>query len=159
MDAAISGKDILDGFSINEVCDYVIDDPSYGKIGVVATFMNKQKWESLPEDIQKIFTEVSAGFAEAQGKCWKYEDLTAYDNFESKGGTVIKLDPEVSAELSEKLAPVNMEYIKSLQLPEKDVEEYQKFIADRIQYWSGQVPSDGEVMEWGTTYLKELGEE
>ena len=159
VDAAISGKDILDGFSINEVCDYVIDDPSYGKIGVVATFMNKQKWESLPEDIQKIFTEVSAEFAEAQGKCWKYEDLTAYDNFEIKGGTVIKLAPEVSAELSEKLAPVNMEYIKSLQLPEEDVEEYQKFIAERILYWSGQVPSDEEVMEWGTTYLKKLGEE
>lgn len=159
VDAAISGKDILDGFSINEVCDYVIDDPSYGKIGVVAMFMNQQKWESLPEDIQSIFGEVSAEYAEAQGKCWKYEDLTAYDNFQDKGGTVIKLSPEVSADLTEKLSPVNQEYIQSLGLPGEKVEEYEKFIAERIQHWSAQSPSEEEIMEWGSGYLQDLAKE
>lgn len=159
VDAAISGKDILDGFSINEVCDYVIDDPSYGKIGVVATFMNQQKWDSLPEDLQQIFTEVSAEFAEQQGKCWKYEDLTAYENFEKKGGRVLTLSPEVSAELADRLAPVNQDYIAGLNLPEEKVKEYQAYITERIEYWKGQTPSDSEILEWGSTYLQSLNQE
>lgn len=154
VEGAISGKDILEGFNIGEVVDYAIDDPSYGKIGVIAMFMNSQKWESLPDDIKKIFEEVNGKYAELQGKCWHFEDLTAYKNFEEKGGKVIKFSEDVSTELSKKLETVNAKFIKDLGIPENEVVEYQKYIEERIDYWSSQIPSDEEILKWGSSYFE-----
>lgn len=155
-DGAISGKDALDGFNLNEVVKYALDDPAWGKLGVVAMFMNEGKWNSLPEDIQQVFTEVNEEFAEYQAKTWKYEDMVAYQNFEAKGGEVINFPEGVHKDLVAKLEPANQEYIASLGLSDSDIAAYTDYIAERIEYWNSQAPSDDEITTWANDYLLKL---
>ena len=159
VDSVLSGKDILDGYSIGEVVDYVTEDPSFGRVGVIAMMMNRERWEALPPDIQEVFTEVSEKYAELQGRCWKYEDLVAYRNFEANGGQVISLPEAESALVAEKLNPVFENYAESLGFTKEQIDMYRSFIDERIEYWSGHCPSDEEILEWGDTYLTELKEE
>ena len=160
VDGAISGKDTLEGFGLSEVCKYVIDDPSYGKLGAVVMIMNPAKWSALPEDLQQIMTEVSVEFAEKHAKGWKYDDIVAYNQFEAKGGEIIKLAPEASAEFTEKLQPVNQAYIDGLdKLTDEQVAEYSGYIQERIAYWSAQEPSEEEITSWYDEYLAPLAKE
>lgn len=46
------------GFKLDEVCKYYLDF-GYGSYLVGVVFMNKDKWESLPPDVQKAIEEVN----------------------------------------------------------------------------------------------------
>lgn len=155
-DGAISGKDALDGFNLNEVVNYVLDDPAWGKLGVVAMFMNESKWNSLPEDVQQIFNEVNEEFAEYQARTWEYEDIVAYQNFKANGGEVIKFSDDVHQALVAKLEPANQEYIASLGISDADLETYTNYINERIEYWNDKTPTEEEITTWANDYLLKL---
>lgn len=156
-DAAISGVDTLTGFNLGEVVKYVYRDPSYGKIAVVATCMNETKWNSLPEDIQKIFEEVSDDFAQKQGYCWIYEDEVALKKFESEqNGQVVRFDEAIQAELQAVLQPVNDAFIANSGLNANITDSYRTFLTERIAYYNANQPKISEVMSWGESYLVNL---
>lgn len=50
-------------FNLHEVTPY-FHDVGLGSSGVVVTAMNLDTWESLPEDIQQVFTDVSAEYTQ-----------------------------------------------------------------------------------------------
>jgi TRAP-type C4-dicarboxylate transport system substrate-binding protein len=41
--------------------------------------MNKAQWDSLPPDIQKVFTDVSEEWIETHAKIWTHYDKSAMD--------------------------------------------------------------------------------
>lgn len=45
--------------------------------------MNKKKWESLPNDVKKVFTELSKVYAERHPYVWMYYDKIWMEYFKS----------------------------------------------------------------------------
>lgn len=89
------------GLGLHEICKYLIFPGVHQTSGPFETLVNKDKWNELPDDLKAI---VKAALKEAALKSmtdWAMEDAAAVEFFKSKGVQVIKLDPEVVAEIKQ----------------------------------------------------------
>ena len=113
--------------------------------------MNKNKWNSLPKDIQQIIEKINEEYIEKQGKLWDELDKEALDFFTQKKGKVITLSKEEDARWQKLLQPILEEYVKNMKakgLPgeEKPAYEYDtdsrltKGAATSYQYGGGNNP-------------------
>ncbi len=68
--------------------------------------MNKNKWNALPPDLQKIVTEVAYETRMKQGALWNEMDMEARDLFKSGGGQVIPLSDAEAARWIKAVEPV-----------------------------------------------------
>lgn len=75
VDATFAGVSDLVTFKLVEVAKYCTLYPPAGYVTAFANIMNKAKWDSLPPDIQKVFTEVSEMWSEYSGKAWNKSDV------------------------------------------------------------------------------------
>ena len=74
VDATFCPIETLKGWKQGEVIDYVTDSSAIGYTTAMFVVMNKKKWESLPEDIRKIITEVNAEWVVKHGEAWDQAD-------------------------------------------------------------------------------------
>ncbi len=124
-----------------EVVKYVT---STWRLGTGITFyfvMNKSKWDALPPDIQKIFTQVAVETKDKQGALWNQMDIEGVDLFKSKGGQVLPLTDAEASRWKKAVEPVVTDYKKSMAskgYKEADVDGWLKYIAERIEYWKKQ---------------------
>jgi TRAP-type C4-dicarboxylate transport system substrate-binding protein len=111
--------------------------------------MNKKKWDSLPPDIQKIFTELSANFPDYHGYVWEYYDKIGLEYFQSlPGRELIQIPLDQRAEWEAAVAPVIEKYIKdktAMGLPAKEILAY---FNERIKYWTAKKPSIEVSVKW-----------
>ena len=121
-----------------EVTKYVTAD---WQLGTGITFywvMNKSKWNALPPDLQKVFSEVASEAREKQAVLWDQMDIEGMDLFKSKGGQVITLSDAEAAKWIKAVEPVIADYKKSMVAKgykEAEVDGWIKYIKDRIGYW------------------------
>lgn len=85
VDGAGSSPNMLLGYKFAEVTKYTVTSPSSGYTTGFFVVMNIDKWKKLPEDIQKIFTEVSSEFVEHTGKCWNGMEDEGYNWAKQRG--------------------------------------------------------------------------
>lgn len=82
VDGNFAVPEVLKGWNVAEVVKYVTVTPiSTSSCQFVA--MNKKKWESLPNDVKKVFTELSRVYAERQAYVWMYYDKIGMEYFKS----------------------------------------------------------------------------
>lgn len=111
------------------------------QLGTGITFyfvMNKGKWNGLPQDIQKIFTEVAIEAREKQAALWDQMDIEGRDLFTSQGGQVIPLSDAEVSKWTKAVEPVIGDYKKNMVAKghkEADVDGWLKYIRERIEYW------------------------
>ena len=97
--------------------------------GAFALFMNKQVWDSLPPDIQKIFDEESGDKASqliGKGGCDDHKEKLK-DDIRKAGGQFYQLDAAEFAKWQEKAKPVWDQWAADLEakgLPAKAALEY-----------------------------------
>ena len=114
------------------------------QLGTVITFywvMNKKKWDSLPPDLQKIVTEIAIETKDRQGALWNQMDIEARDLFKSGGGQVIALADSEATRWIKAVEPIIGVYKKSMVSKghkEADIDNWLKYIAERIEYWKKQ---------------------
>jgi TRAP-type C4-dicarboxylate transport system substrate-binding protein len=119
------------------------------RLGTGITFyfvMNKSKWDALPPDIQKIFTQVAAETKDKQGALWNQMDIEGVDVFKSQGGQIIPLADAEVAKWKKAVEPVVVDYKKNMVskgTKETDVDGWLKYIGDRIEYWKKQQKDKG----------------
>jgi TRAP-type C4-dicarboxylate transport system substrate-binding protein len=69
--------------------------------------MNKNKWDSLPADIQEVFNECSgAAGADIAGTAWKNADIKGLDIAKEKGQNIINLSEAEEARWEELCRPI-----------------------------------------------------
>jgi len=111
--------------------------------------MNKKKFNSLPSDIQKIFNEVSAEFADYHGYVWNYYDKQGLDYFQSlPGRELIEIPNAQKAEWENAVQSVRENYIKdkaAMGLPAKEILNY---FDERIRYWDARKPDISTSINW-----------
>lgn len=94
-----------------EVVKYTTECYSIGYTTAFFIVMNKDKWNSLPDDVKKVFEEVSAKYEEAYGELWDEIDDEARKYILSRGNEIIPLSAEEGARWRKAIEPVINDYI------------------------------------------------
>ena len=111
VDATFCPVETLKGWKQGEVIDYVVDTKSIGYTTTMFAVMNKDKWDSLPEDLQKIVTEVSDEWIVKQGEAWDQADAAGDEFVKELGKTFISLSDSDNSKLVEAMAPIYSDYV------------------------------------------------
>lgn len=149
VDGSIQPAEVLRSFRQVEVVKYVtgLGDAAYAT--VMFFVMNKDKWDSLPSDIQTIFTQVNEEFQERPGHIWDYMHKAAIDEFVTfPGREVIELSPEESARWSAAVKPLIDDYIAAREAKGLPAREYHEYALERVKYWSERAPTLEESVAW-----------
>ena len=123
IDGVALPSEILVSRRLGEVTKYVTDiDLGHDAFFVV---MNENSWKGLPDDVKKVFEELSGEWAvEFTGKAWDKFDQEAEVKNKASGIEYLQLDAAEKARWKALLAPVKDEYAAELEakgLPGKKV--------------------------------------
>lgn len=100
--------------------------------------INKDKWNSLPPDIQKIFTDVAFEIMNKQAALWNEMDIEGIDLFKSGGGQIFTLTDTEAARWVKAIEPVIAAYKKDMVSKghkATDVDKWISYIRERIDFW------------------------
>ena len=76
--------------------------------------MIKQKWDSIPADLQKIITKINQEWIPKHGEAWDKSDKIGLEYFKSLGHEVIELSDAESKRWEKTITPVLDEYIEKM---------------------------------------------
>ncbi|MCX5815643.1 MAG: TRAP transporter substrate-binding protein [Proteobacteria bacterium] len=127
-DGLMCGYEALKGWKLGEVIKYTTEN--YGS-AYTATFivaMNKDKWNSIPPNLQKIIEQINLEYIEKQGKLWDTMDSEGMEYSHKRGNKSIKLSAEENARWAAKAQPLFDEYVKKSKEKNLPGEEALKFI-------------------------------
>jgi TRAP-type transport system periplasmic protein len=151
-------RQVLDGVTVDlstlkywkfaEVIKYVTATWRLGTGYDFYFVMNKDKWNSLPPDIQKIFTEVAFETKDKQAALWNEMDLEGRDLFIKGGGQIITLSDAEVKNWIKAVEPVISAFKKDMVskgYKEAEVVSWITYIKERIEYWKKEEKRRGIV--------------
>jgi TRAP-type C4-dicarboxylate transport system substrate-binding protein len=141
VEGAFLPLETLKGFKTGEVIRYSTAAWKVGGAHCFYVIMNKDKWKSLPPDVQKTITEFSREFIERWAVEWNRIDIEGKDFFLKQGGKIIPLNDEENAKWVAAAQPV-IEGFKADLISKgyeaKEIDGWLGFVKERIEYWKGQ---------------------
>jgi TRAP-type C4-dicarboxylate transport system substrate-binding protein len=113
-DGVLLPIETLKGWKFGEVCKYTYENwgNSYANGFFVA--MNKEKWNSLPKDIQQIIDKLNEEWFEKQAKLWSAIDDEGREFAIKTGHKIVKAPPEEEAAMRERMKPLLDAYVASM---------------------------------------------
>jgi len=141
VDGAYLTMETYKGFKTGELFKYNTESWKVGSVYTFYIIMNKQKWNKLPADVQKIFTDVSQEFVEKYALMFNNIDIEGRDFFFKEGGQTISLSDAESARWVKAVQPVIAEFKKDMTskgFKPAEVDGWLKYINERIDYWKAQ---------------------
>ncbi|MFZ1989325.1 MAG: C4-dicarboxylate ABC transporter substrate-binding protein, partial [Alphaproteobacteria bacterium] len=95
--------------------------------------MNKQKWESLPKDIQTIIDKLDEEWIEIAAKGWdEWEDVKTATLLK-KGNKLTQLSKEENARWAERVKPIIDQYLATTKEKGLPGEEVLQFCVDYLK--------------------------
>jgi TRAP-type C4-dicarboxylate transport system substrate-binding protein len=119
VDATLCPLETLKGWKQGEVITHVTDSSAVGYTTVMFVTMNKQSWDRLPADVQRVFTEVSQEWIAQHGSAWDQADQDARAYLADLKREIITLSAEEQARWRAAVNPVLDGYVR--QAKEKNV--------------------------------------
>lgn len=149
VDGSLTPPEVLKGWNQAEVVKYVTGCYDVGYTANMFVVMNKDKWNSLPDDIKEIFTEVSAEWIEKHGKVWTYYDKVGIEYFLTfDGRELIELSDEEMARWVQATMPLIDEYIEEKTAMGLPAAEYENYLLERTKYWAERTPTEESCVDW-----------
>lgn len=130
VDGTFAPMETMKGWKQGEVVKSTTDCKNIGYTTAMFVVMNKAKWDSLPEDVKKVFTDVSAEYVAIQGKVWDDADAEGLTFVGSLGNTMVSLPEAEAAKWKAAVKPVIDDYVKAAK--EKGLEG-DKFVASLVE--------------------------
>lgn len=129
------GWEGISSFKLQEVTDYFLDADFY--VGAFWLVMNKQKWESLPPDIQEVFND-ACGMAGSElfGKAWDLGEQNGIDAAKDKGAEIVTLSADEAKKWQELAQPIQDKWASNLEakgIPGKAILEKMKSIIAKYE--------------------------
>jgi TRAP-type transport system periplasmic protein len=123
-DGTLLPIETLKGFKFGEVCKhtYINHGNAYGNGFFVA--MNKEKWNSLPKDIQQIIDKLNEEWFEKQANMWTWVDEDGFEFAKKTGQKLVYANQAEETKMRERMKPVLDAYVKSMKekgLPGEEV--------------------------------------
>ncbi len=133
-DGVLLNNDVLKSLRYGDFCKCTVLNSGVGYTVSFFVTMNKEKWNSLPPDIQKIFEQVSEEYAQKMGKAWDDADREAEDFVRQKGEhKFVQASKEDVAKAREKMKPLLNEYVQNMKAKNLPGEEALKFCQDWLR--------------------------
>ncbi len=141
IDATVFPGEAIATYKLYEVTKHVTMSNLYVQWFFVA--MNKEKYNSLPKDLQKVIDECSGVVGtDIVGKAWNAADKVGFEMGKQKGVTLIYLSPEEQKRWENKVAPITDNWIKAMEAKgypakkfvdaaKKSIQKYNKELADK----------------------------
>lgn len=146
IDGAFNPMNTLKDWKLGEIVKYATTPWKVGSMYTFYVVMNKEKWNSLPEDIKKVFNEVSAEWEERTALSWNQIEINGADFLNKHGGQIISLSDQEMGRWRKALEPLIATAAKDLVskgYKKSDVDTYLTFIKERIDYWKGKEKEKG----------------
>ncbi len=150
VNGSFTPRETLKGWNHAEVTKYVTNCYQLGYTTDMYVVINKDKWNSMPKDIQNIFADVSEEWIEKHGKVWDYYDKAGIDYFLSLGNgrEVIEVDEDEMSRWLAAVSPLVQSHVDTLNTSGLSGDEYEQYLLDRVEYWSDKSPSMEESVAW-----------
>lgn len=113
VDATFCPIETLKGWKQGEVIDYVVDTSCIGYTTSMFVVMNKAKWNSIPENLQKIITELNEEYVVKHGEAWDKADAEGRQFVEGLNKTFISLSDDEKPRWVESVQGLFEEYAKT----------------------------------------------
>ena len=132
VDGTLNPFEALQGFKFGEVVKFSTE--SYGSANSTGFYivMNKDKWNSLPPDIQKIIEKINEEWIEKTGRLWDEIDTAGRDFTLKLGNKIISLSKEENERWGKAVRPMLDEYVNNMKAKGLPGEEALKFCLDRL---------------------------
>jgi TRAP-type C4-dicarboxylate transport system substrate-binding protein len=142
IDGAFMSIEGSKSFKLAEVCKYLTYSWHISAVAVFYVIMNKNKWDSLPADIQEIFNNVSEEWRQKFVLKWNDINIEGRDYFiATKGNDYYELPEEEGVKWFKASEPVIEEWLaakKGKGFSEQKQRDRISFIQERIKYWRGK---------------------
>ena len=141
IEGALLPLETLKGFKTGEVQKYVTASWKVGSAYCFYVLMNKQKWDSLPDDVKRVINEFSKEFTERWAVEWNNIDIEGREYFTKQGGQIVPISDAESARWVKATQPVIDDYKKDLiskGYKAEEIDSWLSFVKERIEYWKGQ---------------------
>jgi TRAP-type C4-dicarboxylate transport system substrate-binding protein len=124
VDGSMAPQESLQGWKWGEVVRFTTENFGSSYSTGFFVVMNKQKWNALPPDVQKIIEQVNEEYIEKQGKLWDEIDKAGRDYTIKLGNKIIPLSQEEDWKWQKAVKPLLDEYKKNMKdkgLPGEEV--------------------------------------
>jgi TRAP-type transport system periplasmic protein len=132
-DGLMCGYEALKGWKLGEVVKYSTENYGTAYTATFIVAMNKNKWNSLPPDVQKTIEAINAEWIEKQGKLWDTMDQEGKDYILKRGNKIITLSAEENQKWAAKAQPLFDEYVKKMKEKGLPGEDALKFVRDYLK--------------------------
>ncbi len=133
VDATFCPIETLKGWKQAEVIDSITNTQVIGYTTAMFVVMNKDVWNNLPADIQKVFTDVSMEWVEKHGKAWDIADEEGLQFVQELGRTIINLSDEEKKKWKEAVQPILDEYVATTEEKNFPGEEFLSDIQSMLE--------------------------
>jgi TRAP-type C4-dicarboxylate transport system substrate-binding protein len=133
VDGSMAPFEALEGWKWGEVIKY--STKCYGAAYSTAFFvvMNKEKWNSLPPDIQRVLEKVSREWIEKTGRLWDEIDKEGTKFTLKCGNQVLALSAEEEARWARAVQPILEDYTRNMKQKGLPGEEALKFCLEQLR--------------------------
>ena len=114
VDGTFTPIETLKGWKQAEVIKSTTNCVGIGYTTAMFVVMNKSTWNSLPQEVQKVFDEVSAAWIDVHGKLWDKLDQEGREFTRNLNNSIIELSPEESKRWVDSVAPIIDEFRQNL---------------------------------------------
>ena len=133
VDATFSPIETLKGWKQAEVIEYSIEIEGVAYSTAMYVMMNRNKWESLPQDVKDTIEEINQEWIIKTGEAWDSSDQEGREYTISQDNKIIELDKEESDRWVKAVSIIITNYVANankLGLPGQD---YVDFIRDSLK--------------------------
>ena len=121
------------GWKLGEVVDYCVAENSIAYTTAMVVTMNKNKWNSISPENQKIIQDINKEWSVKHGKAWDAIDEEGKAFFLEKGKKIITLTPEESARWKKTVQPALFNYAEKLDQKGLNGTEVVNFIIETLK--------------------------
>ena len=131
----------LKSFKTGDILRYHTTSYMAGSGYTFYVIFNKAKWNSLPAEAKKVFTELSSQYIELWAVEWNKTDIVGKEYFLEKGGQIVPITDAEMTRWSKAVEVVIADYKKDMVskgFTVAEVDGWISFIKERIDYWKKQ---------------------
>ena len=114
IDGALYPMEANKGWKLGEVTNYTTACFSIAYTSSFFVVMNKDKWNSLPPETQKIIEEINQEWLWKHGEAWDSSDMEGYRFILTLGHTIFGLDQKEAERWKKAVRPVIDDYINAM---------------------------------------------
>lgn len=133
VDGSLAPQEALHGWKWGEVVKFTTEDYSAAYSTAFFVVMNKEKWNALPSDVQKIIEKINEEWMEMTGKKWDEIDKIGRDFTLKLGNKIISLSKEEEEKWAKAVGPILDDYVNNMKPKGLPGEEALKFSLDYLK--------------------------